>query len=194
MFTSKLRICPACLFALSFLAFGYIRCADAQVLYGSVTGTVTDQSGAGVPKAHVVVTNRATGVVREADADDTGHYTITDVPPGAYDLKVTASGFRPLTQTNLAVAANTVSNGDAKLQVGAVSEQVTVEAATLTLQTEKTDVHTELTEKAILDMPLNQYRNYQTLINLVPVATPGDFQNAIADTPERALSMNINGN
>src|SRR5207245_10113864 len=53
--------------------------------------------------------------------------------------------------------------------------------------------HTELTEKAILDMPLNQYRNYQTLINLVPGATPGVFQNAIADTPERALSTNING-
>src|SRR5256886_9832291 len=42
-------------------------------------------------------------------------------------------------------------------------------------------------------MPLNQYRNYQTLINLVPGATPGVFQNAIADTPERALSTNING-
>ena len=52
MFASKLRICPVCLFALSFLVFGYIRRADAQVLYGSVTGTVTDQSGAGVPKAH----------------------------------------------------------------------------------------------------------------------------------------------
>jgi len=154
---------------------------------------VTDQSGAGVAKAHAVVTNRATAVVREADADDTGHYTITDVPPGAYDLKVTASGFRPLTQTNLAIAANTVTNGDAKLQVGAVSEQVTVEASAVTLQTEKTDLHTELTEKAILDMPLNQYRNYQTLINLVPGATPGVFQNAIADTPERALSTNING-
>jgi len=193
MFASKLRICPACLFALSFLVFGYIRRADAQVLYGSVTGTVTDQSGAGVPKAHVVVTNHGTGVKREADADDTGHYTITDVPPGEYDLKVTASGFKPLTQTNLAVAANTLSNGDAKLQVGAVSEQVTVEASAVTLQTEKTDLHTELTEKAILDMPLNQYRNYQTLINLVPGATPGVFQNAIADTPERALSTNING-
>src|SRR5437879_6880304 len=89
------------------------------------------------------------------------------MPPAHYDLKVTASGFKPLTQTNLTVAANTVMNGDAKLQVGAVSEQVTVEASTVTLQTEKTDVHTELTEKAILDMPRNQYRNYQSLINLL---------------------------
>src|SRR5437773_1770512 len=171
----------------------FVPALKAPVLYGSVTGTVTDQSGAGVPKAHAVVTNRATGVAREADADDDGHYTITDVAPGEYDLKVTATGFKPLAQTSLTVGANTVTNGDTKLQVGAVSEQVTVEASVVNLQTEKSDVHTDLSEKAILNMPLNQYRHRQTLINLVPVATPGKFQNAIADTPERALSTNING-
>jgi len=193
MSTNKLRTYLIWLFVIGCLGLGFARSARAQVLYGSVTGTVTDQSGAGVPKVHAVVTNRATGVMREADADDTGHYTITDVPPGEYDLKVTANGFKPLTQTNLLVSANTVTNGDARLQVGAVSEHVTVEASAVSLQTEKTDLHTELTQKAILDMPLNQYRNYQTLINLVPGATPGVFQNAIADTPERALSTNING-
>ncbi len=193
MFTSKLRIHLACLFALSVLALGYAHRAGAQVLYGSVTGTVTDQTGAAVPKAHVVVTNRATGVARGADADDTGHYVIIDVSPGNYDLTVKVSGFKPLTQTGLTIRTNAVTNADINLQVGAVSEQVTVEASAVTLQTEKTDLHTELSEKAILDMPLNQYRNYQTLINLVPGATPGVFQNAIADTPERALSTNING-
>src|SRR5437016_5505121 len=181
------------LFVLGFALMGLVQRADAQVLFGSVSGTVTDQSGAGVPKARVTLINRATSVQKEADADESGHYTITDVPPGNYDLKVTASGFKPLTQTNLSVSVNTVTNADVKLQVGALSEQVTVEASTVTLQTEKTDLHTELTEKAILEMPLNQYRNYQTLINLVPGATPGVFQNAIADTPERALSTNING-
>jgi hypothetical protein len=178
---------------LVFALLGVVQHADAQVLFGSVSGTITDQSGAGMPKAHVTLINKATSVQKEADTDESGHYTITDVPPGDYDLKVTASGFKPLTQTNLMVTANTVINGDAKLQVGAISEQISVEASTVLLQTEKTDVHTELTETAILDMPLNQYRNYQTLINLVPGATPGVFQNAIADTPERALSTNING-
>src|SRR5216684_6768503 len=187
------RISLLYLFALSFLLLGYVRDVGAQVLYGSVTGTVTDQSGAAVPKAHVVVTNIATGVARETDADENGHYLITDVSPGSYDLKVTSSGFKPLTQKNLTVTANTVTNADVGLQVGAISEQVIVEASTVTLQTEKTDLHTDLTSKAILEMPLNQYRNYQTLINLVPGATPGRFQNAIADTPERALSTNING-
>src|SRR5437588_5178890 len=171
----------------------FIPVLEAQVLYGSVSGTVADQSGAVVQKAHVVVTNRATRVQREGNADENGHYIITDLPPGDYDLKVTASGFKPLTQTNLRIEANTVANADAKLQVGAFSDEVTVEASLASLQTGKTDVHTQLTEKAILQMPLNQYRNYQTLINLVPGATPGVFQNAIADTPERALSTNING-
>ena len=180
-------------FVLGFALLGFVERTDAQVLFGSVSGTITDPSGAGMPKAHVTLINKATSVQKEAETDESGHYTITDVPPGNYDLKVTASGFKPLTQTNLTVTANAVMNGDAKLQVGAISEQVTVEASTVTLQTEKTDVHTELMSKAILDMPLNQYRNYQTLINLVPGATPGVFQNAIADTPERALSTNING-
>ena len=189
----RLRASLLFLFGLSFLLLLYAHDASAQVLYGSVTGTIADQSGAAVPKAHVVVTNLATGVARETDADENGHYLITDVSPGSYDLKVTSSGFKPLTQKNLTVTANTVTNADVGLQVGSVSEQVIVEASTVTLQTEKTDLHTDLTEKAILDMPLNQYRNYQTLINLVPGATPGKFQNAIADTPERALTTNING-
>lgn len=193
MSRSRLRVLVVSFLTLGFFALAYAQRADAQVLYGLVTGAVSDQSGAAVPRAHVSATSRATGIVREADADENGHYTITDIPPGDYDLKVTASGFKPLTQTNLTISANTVTNADASLQIGAVSEQVTVEASTATLQTEKSDLHTDLTEKAILEMPLNQYRNYQTLINLVPGATPGKFQNAIADTPERALSFNING-
>src|ERR1700680_1765862 len=184
--TARLRL-VLLLGASILLALLVVRPLQAQVLYGSVTGTVSDQSGAAVPKAHLTLTNRATDITRETDADENGHYLITDVPPGSYDLKVTAGGFKPLIQTNLTITANTVTNADAGLQVGALSEQVTVEASTVTLQTEKTDLHTDLTEKAILDMPLNQYRNYQTLINLVPGATPGQFQNAIADTPERAL-------
>src|SRR5437763_6789693 len=193
MFRNRLSSLFLSVFVLGFAFLGFAQRADAQVLFGSVSGTVTDQSGAGVPKAHVTLINKATSVQKEADTDESGHYTITDVQPGNYDLKVTAGGFKPLTQTNLTVTANAVMNGDAKLQVGAISEQVTVEASTVTLQTEKTDVHTELTAEAVLDMPLNQYRNFQTLINLVPGATPGVFQNAIADTPERALSTNING-
>src|SRR2546427_11088991 len=84
----------------------FVPVLNAQVLYGSVVGTVTDPSGAGVPRAHVTTTNRATSVVREADADENGHYTITDLPPGNYDHKVKASGLQPPTNTNLVASVN----------------------------------------------------------------------------------------
>ena len=179
--------------ALACMLFGFVHTANAQVLFGSASGNVTDPSGAAVPKAHVSSISKATGAKRETDADANGHYTLTDLSPGLYDVTVTAGGFKPLTQTDVRIGANVVTDTNFNLQVGSVSEKVTVEAEAVTLQTEKTDVHTEIPEKAILEMPLNQYRNYQTLINLVPGATPGQFQNAIADSPERALTTNING-
>ncbi len=188
------------LFGLVLVLFGIgllARPAKAQVLYGSIVGTVTDQSGAVVPKAHVTISNAATGLRREVDADDGGFYSIVDVPEGAYDETVSATGFKPMTSRNVSVTVNTVTRQDVQLQVGAVTEQITVEATAAALQTEKTDVHTELGAVAVENLPLNQYRNFQALINLVPGATSGTstqgFQNAIADTPERALSFNING-
>src|SRR5215470_15942161 len=154
-------------FAFALALLGFVQPADARVLFGSVSGIVTDSSGAAVPKAHGSIVNKASGVRKESDTDASGHYTITDLPPGVYDLTVSATGFKPLTQTNLTITANIVSNADFKLQVGSVSEMITVEASAAVLQTEKTDINTVLSEKAVLDMPLNQYRNYQTLINLV---------------------------
>ena len=64
------------LFALGFALLGTAQRADAQVLFGSVSGTVTDQSGAGVPKTHVTLINKATSIQREADTDESGHYNV----------------------------------------------------------------------------------------------------------------------
>src|SRR5215469_9514888 len=90
-------------FFLGFALLGSVRRADAQVLFGSVSGTISDPSGAGVPKAHVTLVNKATSVQKEGDTNENGYYSITDVPPGTYDLTVKTSGFKPLTQTNLVV-------------------------------------------------------------------------------------------
>ncbi len=167
--------------------------ADAQVLYGSIVGTVQDQTGAVVPKATVTITNTATGQTRSTLTDDAGRYSLVNVLPGAYDLKITAVGFRPLTRSNVEVSINTVTRADLSLEVGQVTEQVTVEAAAVALQTDKSDVHVELGSGAVTNLPLPRYRNYQTLINLVPGATPAQFQNAVLDTPARALTTNVNG-
>src|SRR5579859_2807868 len=167
--------------------------ASAQVFYGSIVGAVTDPSGAAVPNASVNITNTNTGQSRDVKTDSGGRYSLPDVQAGNYDIKVTAPGFRPIDKTGVAVSINTVTRVDAALEVGQLTEQVTVEASAVALQTDKADVHTEISESAIQNLPLSNYRNYQSLIDLVPGATPGMFQNANTDTPARALTTNING-
>jgi hypothetical protein len=167
--------------------------AQAQVLYGSIVGNVTDPSGASVTKASVTVTNTATGLARNATVDDTGYYSIANLPQGAYDLSVSAAGFKPLTQKGVSVSINTVTRADLNLEVGALTESVTVQANAALLQTTKTDVNVNLESRAVGDLPLGGYRNFQTLVNLVPGATPGRFQNAVTDTPQRDFTFNFNG-
>ena len=93
---------------------------------------------------------------------------MTNVLAGTYQLKVTAAGFRPFVETNLAVTINNVARVNVKLEVGGTTEQVTVEASAALLQSDKADVHVELNAKEVTDLPLANYRNYQSLINLVP--------------------------
>ena len=179
--------------AVALLAFMAQQPAQAQVLYGSVVGTVEDPSGSVVPGANITLTNAATGVTRSVQADDQGRFNIVTVPAGTYSLAATAPGFRSLTRTGIEVTINTITRVPVNLEVGQVSEQVTVSASTVTLQTDKSDVRTELSSQTLTNMPLPGYRNYQSLMNLVPGATPAAFQNAVVDTPGRALTTNVNG-
>ncbi len=167
--------------------------ASAQVLYGSAVGTVLDQSGAVVSGAAVTMTSKATGVVREITTGGDGRYAIPNLLAGSYELKVVASGFRTFTQTNLEITINTVTRTDVRLELGQVSEQVTVQATAMALQTDKSDVRAEVTSQAVGNLPLASYRNFQNLIDLVPGATPANFQNSVGSTPGRALTTNING-
>ncbi len=167
--------------------------ASAQVLYGSIVGTVTDQTNAVVPKAVVTARNASTGLSLQATADEAGYYSIRNLPEGNYDLSVTASGFRSLTQKGVNVLINSTTRADIGLQVGAVTDSVTVEASAALLQTTKADVNVNLEARAVGNLPLSNYRNYQSLINLVPGATPVRFQNAVIDTPQRSLTTNVNG-
>jgi hypothetical protein len=82
---------------------------------------------------------------------------------------------------------------DLRLELGQVTESVTVAGAATLLQTDKSDVRSELPTAAMTNLPMGGYRNYQSLINLVPGTTPAAYQNAVVDTPARALTFNING-
>lgn len=167
--------------------------AHGQVLYGSIVGAVEDPTGAVVPNASVTVTNTETNASRETKTDHQGRYTFVSVLPGTYKLAITAPGFRSLTRTGVGVTINTVTRVDLHLEVGQVSEQVTVSSTAATLQADRADTRAELSSKAVVELPLPAYRNFQTLINLVPGATPAALQNSVGASPQRSLTTNVNG-
>ncbi|HEY3439358.1 MAG TPA: TonB-dependent receptor [Paludibaculum sp.] len=166
---------------------------SAQVLYGSVVGTVEDPSGAVVPLAKITLTNTATSVARDVHADDQGRYNALSLTAGTYNMVVTAAGFRTLTRTGIEVTINTVTRVEARLEVGQLSDQVTVSASASALQTDRSDTRSEISSKTVVELPLASYRNYQSMINLVPGATPAAFQNSMGASPQRSLTTNVNG-
>ncbi|HMY76442.1 MAG TPA: carboxypeptidase-like regulatory domain-containing protein, partial [Blastocatellia bacterium] len=178
----------------AFLAMGLASFrADAQVLYGSIVGNVTDPQGSVLPGVSVKITNTGTGLTLETTTDDTGSYVFRNLPTGNYNMTLSAKGFKELKQEAIVVTAGNPKRADAALQIGGTTESVTVTADAATLKTEKADLNTEINSKQVLSLPLNQYRNYQSLLNLVPGATPTQFQNAEIDTPGRSLRTWVNG-
>ncbi|HEY3940720.1 MAG TPA: TonB-dependent receptor [Bryobacteraceae bacterium] len=169
------------------------RPVAGQVLYGSVLGTVSDPQGAVIPSAEVTLTNKDTGLAKTGMTDDGGRFSFVNVLPGKYDLKVVAKGFRSFAQTDMDVTPNTINRVDPRLEIGQVSDQVTVSGVAAELQTDKADTHSSIETKTITSLPLPAYRNYESLINLVPGATPAAAQNSITDTPGRALAIHVNG-
>ena len=155
---SNLSNCPfrsvvAAVFA-AVLLFGLAApSAEAQVLYGSLTGLVTDQSGATIPGAEITATNTQTGQVLTSTSDPSGRYSFVNIQAGSYDVQFAAQGFRTLTQTGIQVNVNTVTRTDIQMELGQVTETITVEAAAATLQTEKADTGAEITSSAITQMP-----------------------------------------
>ena len=118
---------------------------------------------------------------------------MSNLAPGTYDIAVQSPGFRTLTRRGVSISANTLRREDVTLELGQVNESVTVDAGVVALQTDTADVHAELSSRDVINMPLPKYRNYQTLVNLVPGATPGQYQNSVQAAPARALSTNVNG-
>lgn len=189
---------PTCLRVLGFclvlsLSLAVPAAVHGQVLYGSIAGNVTDSTGARVPGAEVKIVNPNTNYTQSTVTGDTGSYSLLNVPDGTYDLTVSLTGFKEHVSKSITVRPGVVTREDVQLEVGQLSDVVSVTAAATLLQTDTASVQSQLENKEITNLPLGAYRNYQSLINLVPGATPANFQNAVTDTPMRALTTNVNG-
>jgi hypothetical protein len=128
--------------------------AFSQTANGTITGTITDPTGAAVAGAAVEITGTDTGVKTNTVTTFTGAYTATALQPGAYSVTVTASGFKKYTRTGLALAAAQTLGIDATLEIGATSESVTVSAEASLLKTETGDVSHNITIEQLQDLPV----------------------------------------
>ncbi len=187
------------LFLSCFLTFMLI-CLTAvsmqgQVLYGSLTGTVTDSSGAAVAGAKVEALNTATGITRAATTNESGVYVVQALQAGNYKITISSGKFSAQVTDNVKVIVNNVSRIDAQLKVASSSQDVAVTAEAPVLQTDKADVHTDLSAQQIESLPTmsTQGRNFQSLLRLIPGAGLTAETNSLAGNPQRAINANING-
>src|ERR1700704_3983880 len=168
--------------------------ANAQVTtVGSISGTVRDQKGAVVPKAEVTIEGEGTGTSRTVTADDNGFYLATSVPVGRYSVSTAPQGFKKSIASgiDLHVSENRVVNLD--LQVGQVSETVTVSSDAAPVETRSGDVSSLIGEKQVTELPLNG-RNYSQLALMVPGVSPGSTFAAKGTGLDGGVDMSVNGN
>jgi hypothetical protein len=141
--------------------------ALAQSFTASVRGTVSDESGAAVPAAKVLVTDADRGTIFRGEADGAGRYTVTALPPGNYVLTVEASGFKKFSSGKFAVAVQQQATVDARLQVGDVNTTIEVEGAASLLNTTISNLGQVIDNQTILKLP-NLARNSVSLVYLTP--------------------------
>ena len=132
----------------------------------AIQGTVTDESQATVPDATVTAANSATGVARRVSTSSDGFYRISNLGTGIYSVKVEKSGFS-VPQRDVVLAIADISRADFTLSVGAIAEQVQVEASVPLIETEQGRVSGRIDRSQLREMPLNG-RNIMNLIGLQP--------------------------
>jgi hypothetical protein len=122
---------------------------------GSVSGSITDPSGAAIPAATVSVVSAATGRTQATETSPGGFYTIAELPVGLYQVTVKKPGFESEVATGVRIAVNTATRLDFALKLGAVTQTVEVTAAPALLQVDRTEVGSTLNSSQILALPLS---------------------------------------
>ena len=179
--------------AIALMAGALPALALAQTGAASITGLVSDQSGAAVPGVVVTATNQATGVAYTAVSNEVGNYAIASVLVGTYIVKAELSGFRTAATTPIVLEARQIARLDFKMVVGGVSESVEVSGASPILQTETTTVGEVLSGNTVASLPLNG-RNTGQLALLLPgtmTYNPKGFTNIGSINMNRPF---VNGN
>ncbi len=168
--------------------------AYSQVFTSSITGMVTDPSGAGVPSATVQLRNMATNDVREARTQANGTYQINNLNPGTYQINVTAPGFKSYTQDNLILQAQTASTVNVPLTLGGTQEKVEVTANATLVDTETANTSAVFETKLIQDLPNASRNPLNFVFSLAGTTTPpGGMSGRFGVLDQMTSNFGLNG-
>lgn len=166
---------------------------------GNITGTVRDPQGNVVPKAEITVEDEKTGTSRSVTTDDDGFYNVPTLPPGRYTLTTSPPGFKKTVASGLELHVNENKTVNVELQVGQVTETVTITSDATPVETRSGEVSSLISEKQVTELPLNG-RNYAQLALMVPGVSPVTQAGAGGAFATRGTGLNsgvdmsVNGN
>ena len=144
----------------------------AQSVTGTILGTITDSTGGVIPGATVTLKHEGTGLTRTVTTDSAGEFTAPSLPTGKYTLTAELSGFKTVSMSNIDVGVDQRVRVNARLEIGAVSENVTITGSSPLVQTSSSELGTTVSEEQIKTLPLNG-RNFVNLTRTVPGVVRG---------------------
>lgn len=162
----RFAIRPLAFLAALLICFG-MQSANAQEFRATISGTVTDNSGAVIPGASVTAQEVRTGTITKATSDSAGQYVIPFLLPGDYTVKATANGFQTFLHSGVVLQSQQHANINLTLKVGSVNQTVTVTGAPQLLDTTNASIGQVITTKSVAELPLNG-RTPTTLTELAP--------------------------
>jgi outer membrane receptor protein involved in Fe transport len=165
--------------------------APAQAVYGTIVGTVVDDSGAAVPGATVTITDTSRAVNFTTTTNDSGFFTQRFLIVGRYSVRVEVDGFRAYVR-EASVSVDQETNLDVKLEVGALSETLEVSAGTPLLKTERSDVATTYSEKTVASLPILN-RRFTAFELLTPGVQATTSQTPSSEDPQGSYRKVVNG-
>ena len=161
---------------------------------GTISGSVTDSSGAAVPAAKVVLRDEATNITKEVQSNEAGLFTFPDLSNGSYELTVTVAGFQTAVVKNIRVGTSQTTDVPIRLDVGQQNQTITVEGAAPVLETVSQLVTTTQTTKTVQELPVLNRSNALALARLAPGASPpGGGSTRYNNLPGGAVNVTVDG-
>src|SRR5438034_3938675 len=166
--------------------------ASAQAVYGSVSGVITDSTGAVVPGATVTITSAERKTADTVVTNESGLYVKERLLPGRYEVKAELPGFKTAIFPDINVSVDTQTKLNIRLDLGQVSENVTVAGFSPVLKTDRADVATTFDTKQINDLPVLD-RNFTKLLLMTPGTQQLSWQHAASENPQGSTQTMVNG-